>query len=204
MYENRENRLRWLKVLFYIHLAGTFLSALILAATAVPFAVGTWYTWAQRAVSLGVAVCLYLLSGRYYRNAGVVKAAAVILEWLPLGLHALLRLDVQSYTFWLGLLGRASVALSLIALSLEYIGHAAGSPVDKRKWVVLLICSFTVSLLSTMAASLLQPILQTMEMEASLRISKVWNVAVRSLSLAFSAANLVLLHRLIRYQEEVD
>ena len=63
MNENRATLLRWLKVLFYIHLAGCLLSALNLAATAVPFSLGTWYTWAQRGVNLAVAVALLLLPG---------------------------------------------------------------------------------------------------------------------------------------------
>ncbi len=203
MNENTEKLLRWLQMLFYIHLVGALLSTLALASTAFSFAVGSWYTWAQRGVNLGVTLALLLLPNSYYRYAGMVKTAAVILELLPLGLHALLRMDVQTYTFWLGLLGQASIALSLLALSLEYIGHAAGSTGDKTKWFILLICSFTISLLSNVAASLLQPLLNNMAQAGELWLIKLWNISARTLILGVSVIYLVLLRRLVRHQEEV-
>lgn len=203
MNENRATLLRWLKVLFYIHLAGCLLSALNLAATAVPFSLGTWYTWAQRGVNLAVAVALLLLPGNY-RYAGMIKASAMIFGILPMGLHALLRMDVQTYTYWSGILSRLSILMNMFALALEYIAHAAAAPGEKSRWYILLSCSLAVTILSYATMYILQPILQTIEMEEYLHFAKAWNVVVRSLGLVLSAANLVLLHRMIRYQEEAD
>lgn len=203
MNENRATLLRWLKVLFYIHLAGCLLSALNLAATAVPISLGTWYTWAQRGVNLAVAVALLLLPGNY-RYAGMIKASAMIFDILPMGLHALLRMDVQTYTYWSGILSRLSILMNMFALALEYIAHAAAAPGEKSRWYILLSCSLAVTILSCVTMYILQPILQTIEMEEYLHFAKAWNVVVRSLGLVLSAANLVLLHRMIRYQEEAD
>ena len=123
---------------------------------------------------------------------------------LPMGLHALLRMDVQTYTYWSGILSRLSILMNMFALALEYIAHAAAAPGEKSRWYILLSCSLAVTILSYATMYILQPILQTIEMEEYLHFAKAWNVVVRSLGLVLSVANLVLLHRMIRYQEEAD
>lgn len=203
MEERKQFPVKWLWGLFYVHLAGALLSVLALASASFSLAVGGWYTWVQQGVNLAVVVVLLLLPGDY-RYAGIVKAAAMIFGVLPIGLHALLRMDVQTYTYWSGILSRLSVLMNMFALALEYITHAAAAPGEKSKWYILLGCSLAVTLLSHATMYILQPILQTMEMEEYLHFSKAWNVVVRALGLVLSAANLVLLRRLIRYQEEVD
>ncbi len=207
MNDNREKLLRWLQVLFYIHLAGVLLSVLALASTAFSFAVGIWSTWAQRAVSLGLAVCLYLLPGRY-RYAGMVKALGLLCSLVSLVLFRLLyaygvQIDAAVYGRVINWLSRGAMVLSIVALCLEYTTHAQVVPADKTKWYILLGCSLAVTMLSYATMYILQPILQTMEMEEYLHFSKAWNVVVRSLGLVLSVANLVLLHRLVRHQEEV-
>ena len=69
---------------------------------------------------------------------------------------------------------------------------------DKGKWYILLGCSLAITLVSNTAAYFMQPILDALETEEFIRISKVWNVVARTLSLLLSTANLVLLHRLVR------
>ncbi len=203
MEERKQFSVKWLWGLFYAHLAGTLLSALVLASTAFSFAVGGWYTWVQQGVNLAVVVVLLLLPGDY-RYAGIIKVAAMIFGVLPMGLHALLRMDVQTYTYWSAILSRLSVLMNMFALALEYITHSAAAPGEKSKWYILLGCSLATTVVSYATMFILQPILQTMEMEEYLHFSKAWNVVVRSLGLVLSAVNLVLLRRLIRYREEVD
>ena len=208
MYDNREKLLRWLKVLFYIQLASTLLLTLTLASTMFGFTVGSWYTWAQRAVSLGVAVSLYLLPSRY-RLAGMAKALSLMCILIALAFYPVLyALGVQltgtGYAKIYALLAGASEVLALIAMSLEYIMHAVNSREDKTKWHILLGCSLAISLLSSVAVALLQPVLNDMAQAGELWLIKLWNVSARSLSLGVSVIYLVLLHRMIRKQEEVD
>lgn len=204
MNENRETQLRWLRGLFYIHLAGCLLSALALASTVFTFAVGSWYTWAQRAVSLGIAVCLYLLPGRY-RLAGMAKALSLMCILISLAVYPVLyALGVQlagvGYAKIYALLAGASEVLALIALSLEYIAHTSTVPGDKPKWYIFLGCSLAVTALSVVSVKLMQPLLP----DLTVQFIRLWNFGARTLSLAVSVVYLVLLRRVICVQREVD
>lgn len=198
MSRNKEALFRWLGALFYIHVAGALLSVLALAATILPISVGSWYTWAQRAVNLGVAVCLYLLPGKY-RYAGMLKALALLCTLISMGLYPLLNaygIQMQGATYMetIKCLSRCTVALNLLAFIFEFTTHAKNAGRDKVKWYILLGCSLAVTLVSHAAAYFGQPILDSLDME----VTKVWNVAARTLSLLISAAYLVLLNRLVR------
>lgn len=202
MQENRENLLRWLRVLFYIHLAGSLLSALALAATAVPFSLGSWYTWARRAVSPGIVVCLYLLPGRY-RLAGMTRALSLLCNLIALAVHPVLyalgvRLAGAGYALVYTLLAGASELLAMMAVIPEYTAHAAAAPGDKTKWYIFLACSLAVTLASSVFAAVLQPILPKLDV----LFIRFWNLGTRALSLAVRIVYLVLLHRVIRKQEE--
>lgn len=202
MSRNKEALFRWLKVLFFIYVADTLLSVLALAATILPISVGSWYTWAQRAVNLGVAVCLYLLPGKY-RYAGMLKALALLCTLISMGLYPLLNaygIQMQGATYMetIKWLSRCTVALNLLAFIFEFTTHAKNAGRDKVKWYILLGCSLAVTLVSHAAAYFGQPILDALDMEDYIRITKVWNVAARTLSLLISAAYLVLLNRLVR------
>lgn len=204
MNENRETLLRWLKVLFCIQLAGCLLSALTLLSTAVPFSVGGWYTWARRAVSLGIAVCLYLLPGRY-RLAGMVKALSLMCVLISLAVYPVLyacgvQLTGAGYAKIYALLAGASEVLALIAMSLEYITHASTVPGDKSKWYIFLGCSLAVTVLSSVSVALMQPLLP----DLTVQFIRLWNLGARTLSLAVSVVYLVLLRRVICAQQEVD
>lgn len=208
MYANRENSIRWLRGLFYIHLAGCLLSALALLSTAIPFAVGSWYTWTQRAMSLGIVVCLYLLPGRY-RLAAMAKALGLLCGLISLVFYRVLygfgvQLDAEGYELAYTLLGRASDILALIAMILEYTAHANTAPDHKQKWYIFLGCSLAVTLISSVVAALLQPVFNEMVNEGSYGWIKLWNIGARTLSLAVSIIYLVLLQRVIHTQQEVD
>ena len=84
--------------------------------------------------------------------------------------------------------------LNLLAFIFEFTTHAKNAGRDKVKWYILLGCSLAVTLVSHAAAYFGQPILDALDME----VTKVWNVAARTLSLLISAAYLVLLNRLVR------
>ena len=202
MRANNEHLLRWLRGLFYVYVVGVLLSVLALAVTIAPFSVGTWYTWAQQAVNLGVAVCLYLLSGRY-RYAGILNALSLLCTLASLVLYPLLiacgiQMQSAAYMGTIKWLSRFAIVLSFVALILEYMAHAKIADGDKQKWYILLGCSLAITLVSNTATYFLQPIMDALEIEELIRISTVWNVVARTLSLFLNIANLVLLHRLIR------
>lgn len=204
MNENRGNSLRYLHSLFYIQLAGGVLTALIFFATLIPFAVGAWFNVAQTVVNLGVAVCLILLPGRY-RLSGIARAVVAALGWWPFVLHKLLPfldgpVNLPVINAWTFTLGRVSLLLGLAATALEYTAHASAAPKERNKWYVLLACSLTVSLLSTVALSLLQPMLN----ELSVGFIRIWNIMSRSVSLAAEIIYLVLLQRTIRGAESKE
>ena len=204
MEEKKYAPIQWLWGLFYFHLAGTLLSALVLAATALSFSLGSWFTWAERAVSLGIAVCLYLLPGNY-RYAGMVKALGLLCGLIGLVFHPVLlalgvHLDPAGYSLAYTLLSVVSQVLALIAMSLEYITHAATVPGEKTRWYGLLACSLAVSVATHVVADLLQPLLNTVPMEMFLKFASVWNPTVRVLGLGVSVAYLWLLRRLIRHR----
>lgn len=201
MEEKKQLPVTWLWGLFYVHLVGCLLSVFALLDTVMPFSVGGWYTWAQRAVSLGIVVCLYLLSGRY-RLAGMARTLGLLCSLLPLGLHTLLQMNVQTYAALSTVLSRASLVLTLIALFLEYTAHAAAVPADKRKWYILLACSLAATLVSSVAIALLQPLVSNMAQEDLLRFSGRWNGLSRSLSLGTSVVYLALLRRGIDTQRK--
>lgn len=208
MYENRENLLRWLRTLFYIHLTGCLMSALALASTVFTFAVGGWYTWAQRFVSLGIAVCLYLMPGRY-SYAGMAKALALLCTLVSLVLFRLLNaygIQMQGATYMrvLNWLSHGTTVLALVALFLEYTAHAAAAPRDRTKWYIFLGCSLVVAVLSVVSVKLMQPVFDEMVKEGVYRWIKLWNIGARTLSLAGSIVYLILLHRVICAQQEVD
>lgn len=206
MYNNRENLLRWLRALFYIHLASCLLSALTLTSTVFSFSVGSWYTWAQRAFSLGVAVCLILLPG-HYPLAGMAKVLGLLCTLLSLYLYPLLnawgvRLDAASYGEVIHWLSNGSMVLGMIAMVLEYITHAKVTPGDRYKWYILLICSLAVTVISTLLVDFLQPMLDGMSQENLRLFIKLWNGSARFLDLSVSVVYLVLLHRIIHTTEE--
>lgn len=203
MRENNKHLLRWLRALFYIHVVSTLLSVLALVATILSIYVGAWYTWAQRAVNLGIAVCLYLLPGKY-RYAGILKALAMLCTLVSLVLSPMLNTYIQSiaYTGAIDWLSHCATILNFLALVLEYMTHAQISVGNKGKWYILLGCSLAISLTSNTVAYFWQPILDTYETETIVRFTNVWNVVARTLGLFLSIANLVLLHRLLRAKEQ--
>lgn len=206
MNENKETALRYLRPLFFIELAGCLLAALALIATLVPFSVGIWYNWVQRAVALGAAVCLFLLPGRY-RYAGMVKVLGLVCSLVSLVLFRLLyayglQLDAVVYGGAINWLSGGATVLGFVALFLEYTTHAQIAPGEKAKWYILLGCSLAVSLISSVAVWLLQPLMDQMVQAGELWLIKLWNILSHSLSLGVSVIYLVLLHRTIRIHRE--
>lgn len=208
MEDKKQRPIQWLWGLFYCRLAGALLSALVFLATALSFSLGSWHTWAQQAVSVGIAVCLYLLPGNY-RYAGMAKAMGLLSGLICLAFRPVLdalgvRLDTADYNLAYMLLNTASQILALIAMTLEYITHASIVPGEKGRWYGLLACSLAVSVSTQVVASLLKPLLNTLPPETFMQFAAVWNPLVRTLGLGVSIAYLLLLRRLIRHQEEVN
>ena len=97
MEEKRKFPIIWLWGLFWLHVAACLLPFF----GHLPAFVGSWYPWAQRAVSLGIVVCLYLLPGRY-RLAGMAKALGLLCSLISLVFYRVLypigvQLDPEGY-----------------------------------------------------------------------------------------------------------
>lgn len=206
MNDNREKLVRFLRMLFGVQIIGVLLSALALLATVVPFSVGAWYNWVQHAVRLGIAVCLFLLPGRY-RYAGMAKALSLLCSLVSLVLFQVLdaygiQLDGISYGRTLAYLSWGASVLNYAALCLEYTTHARIVPSESNKWYILLGATLGMSLVSTVALHLLQPLVDRMVQDGSLWLMNFWNIVSRSVSLAFSVVYLVLLYQVVRAYEE--
>lgn len=201
MEENRDNFRKWLWALFYIHLAGLALTALTFLSMLLPFSVGGWYTWARRAVNLGIVVCLYLLSGRY-RLSSMVMALGLLCGLLTGLLNSWLRIPVQTLMPISVVLSRASTVLALVALFLEYTAHAKTVPADRNKWHIFLACRLAVTLLSTAGVALLQLVMSQMANRGETWLMELWNVLAWSLNLATGVIYLVLLYRAIYVREK--
>lgn len=206
MKDNREKLVCLLRVLFGVQIIGILLSALALLANVVPFSIGAWYNWVQHAVRLGVAVCLFLLPGRY-RYAGMAKALSLLCSLVSLVLFQVLnaygiQLNGISYGRALAWLSWGASGLNFAALCLEYTTHANIVPSESNKWYILLGAILGISLVSTVALHLLQPLVDRMVQDGSLWLMNFWNIVSRSVSLAFSVVYLVLLYQVVRAQEE--
>lgn len=188
----------YLRGLFYIQLAGCLLSALALLSSLLHFSVGEWFSWAQKAVTLGAAICLLFLNGRY-QLSGFAKAAAFVCGLLPLFLHNLMHMDVQQYVSVNRILGRIALLFSMTAMVLEYSGHAATIPADKRKWNVLLIGSVTFTVLTTVAVDMLQNVMDKVIQNGIPWYITLYNLLAQSLSLAVGILYLFLLNRVISH-----
>lgn len=197
MEENRRFPVKWMWALFCIHLAGLALTALAVLSTLLPFSVGSWYTWARRAVNLGSVVCLYLLSGRY-RLAAMAKALGLVCGLLTGLLNSWLRIPVQTLMPISVVLSNASTVLALVALLLEYTAHAKTVPADRNKWHIFLACRLAVTLLSTVSLALLQPVMSQMVSNGETWLVKLWNILAQSVNLAMGVIYLMLLYRAIQ------
>ena len=92
--------------------------------------------------------------------------------------------------------------LNYAALCLEYTTHARIVPSESNKWYILLGATLGISLVSTVALHLLQPLVDRMVQDGRLWLMNFWNIVSRSVSLAFSVVYLVLLYQVVRAQEE--
>ena len=198
MEENKQLPVKWLWGLFWLHVANCLLPLF----GHLPPLVGSWYPWAQRVVSLGIVVCLYLLPGRY-RLAGMAKALGLLCSVICLVFYRVLyafgvQLDAEGYDLAYTLLSRASDILALTAMILEYTAHAAAVPDHKRKWYIFLCCSLAITLATSVFVALVQPMLE----ELSWVFLLLWNLGARTLSLAASIAYLLLLYRVINAQRK--
>ena len=203
MNDHRKSLLPYYRGLFYLRLLGGLLMLLAFFATLIPFAVGAWYNVVKDIVSIGVAVLLILMSGRW-RLAGSVKVAAAVLTLWPLLLHRWLlpamggAANLAVIQLWTVILTRIALLLNMAAVFLEYTAHAALAPEDRKKWYIFLICSLTVSVLSFVSVSVLQPMLSGL----SAGFIRAWNIASRTVLLAADVMYLVLLQRAIRALEK--
>ncbi len=198
MEENKQLPVKWLWGLFWLHVANCLLPLF----GHLPPLVGSWYPWAQRVVSLGIVVCLYLLPGRY-RLAGMAKALSLVCNLIALVVYPVLnafgaQLTGVHYAYIYTALAGASELLALIAIGLEYVTHAATVPTDRKKWYIFLCCSLVITLATSVFVALVQPMLP----DLNVQFIRFWNLGARTLSLAASIAYLLLLYGVINAQRK--
>lgn len=198
MGENKQLSVKWLWGLLLLRAVDCLLP---LFGQLPPF-VGSWYPWAQRAVSLGIIVCLYLLPGRY-RLAGMAKAMSLVCNLVALAVYPVLnafgaQLTGVHYAYIYTALAGVSEVLALIAIGLEYATHAAAAPADRKKWYIFLYCSMAVTLVSSVFVALVQPMLP----DLTVSFIRLWNLGARTLSLVVSGIYMVLLYRIIDTQRK--
>lgn len=202
MNEHGKLLLPYYRGLFCFRLLGCLMTLPALIATLIPFAVGDWYNVAQNLVSFGVAVWLFLLSGRW-RLAGMAKILSLLCSVICLVFFRLLyayglQPDVAEYGMAINVLRYTAMVLSMIGLFLEYTAHAALISEDRKKWYIFLICSMAVSALSLLSLPLLQPIMDGL----SIGFMSGWNFVSRAVLLAADIVYLALLRRAMRCLEK--
>ena len=198
MEENKQLSIKWLWGLLLLRAVDCLLPLF----GQLPLFAGGGYLWTQRAVSLGIVVCLYLLPGRY-RLAGMAKALSLVCNLMAVAAYPVLnafgvQLTGLHYAYIYTALAGASELLALIAIGLEYVTHAATAPTDRKKWYIFLCCSLAVTLVSSVAVALVQPVLP----DLTVQFIRLWNLGARTLSLAVSVIYMVLLYRIIDTQRK--
>ena len=181
--------LKWLRILFYIHLGGIALSVITMLPINDSFA-----TWISRAITLAAAFCLFRLApaSERYKKAAVFSAVS-------LGLTLLSSLLLPS------LLKLAASILSILATYQEYSGHSdAVSPADpqlSRKWHSLFNWQLFLGVLTAFVSMVAVFALIALELNASL-ITALVAGALSLMGIALSILYLVYLHRMIKLFSE--
>ena len=200
----KDRSLFYLKGILYIHIIALVLSTFVYGAFIKDSASSNVVYYLKQIPNVLVAFCLIKLCGRF-RLPGILKIVYVGLSIWPLIFHNCL-LPVVYYIlpnpillFFLYGPSYISIIVFLAALTLEYIAYASFFPADKKKWYIMLACTFTFSLASYLFAILIpQSVLQNL---SSLFIAR-WNETVQFLQKAAGLIYCVLLWYSIRNYEK--
>lgn len=177
---------KWLQVLFYVHIAAIAVSLISYLPISADFTV-----WVSRAITLGVIISLFQLApvnGRYKK--------AAIFNTVTLGLTLINSLLIPSAIFTL----TASV-FSLLAGYQEYSGHsdmvAETDPRLSRSWHSLFNWEIIVGVLTSLVSVVAVIALAALEMNAT-SITTIIVGILQTVGLILQIIYLLYLNRMIR------
>lgn len=181
---------KWLRNLFYIHIASTALSLISM----LPIPDG-WTVWVSRAISVAAIVCLFQLTPaqQRYKKAFLYRTVTFVLVLIHDTRFGSLPL--------LSFLLLASSVCSIIAQYQEYHGHGdlirEQDPKLADKWHSLFMWQVVFSVLITFAASFLAVLVSMLMGSGTDVASTIVMVITQCLSLALEVVYLVYLNRTI-------
>ena len=180
---------KWLRNLFYIHIA-----SIVLSLPTLIFINNPVTPWLGHALSAGIALCLFYLApaNTRYRTAAILTAVYV-------GLSVLSQLMPSS------LLTIGISILSIIAAYQEFHGHAEiieeKDPKLSRRWKNLFVWQIVIGVIAGFSSVAAVVIMVLAEMDLD-RITTLVAGAVILVSLIPGIMYLVYLHRMIALVEE--
>ena len=180
---------KWLRNLFYIHIA-----SIVLSLPTLIFINNPVTPWLGHALSAGIALCLFYLApaNTRYRTAAILTAVYV-------GLSVLSQLMPNS------LLTIGISILSIIAAYQEFHGHAEiieeKDPKLSRRWKNLFVWQIVIGVIAGFSSVAAVVIMVLAEMDLD-RITTLVAGAVILVSLIPGILYLVYLHRMIALVEE--
>lgn len=181
---------RWLRILFWIHIASIALSLI----SALPINTG-FTTWISRAITAAVMLCLFQLApacGRY-RKAAVFTAVSLDL------------ILIATLLFSSPLLTLAASIFSILAAYQEYSGHsdtvAEADPKLSRNWHSLFNWQLIVGVLTSFVSMVAVIVLAALEMNAA-AITALIAGALSLVSMILQIFYLMYLNRMIKIYSE--
>lgn len=182
--EYRENLpVKWLRYLFYVHIASVAVSALGWVSSSSALNV-----WLGRAVTLGVVVCMYQLAplNPRYKKSFTLRGVMLILTLITYLLHSSMLLTL------------AASVLSILATYQEYHAHselvAQQDEQLSRRWSSLFIWEIIVSVLTTVLTMAATLIMVMGEIGTSAVVAVI-TVIMQMVSLVLGILYLVYLNR---------
>lgn len=179
-YENLP--VKWLRYLFYVHIAGIAVSL----AEVLPL--GNLTVWLGRAVILGVVVCMYQLSSlnERYKKSFIFRGTMLLLTLITYLLYSSAFLTL------------AASVLSIVATYQEYRAHselvAEKDGKLSRNWSSLFLWEILVSVATTALTMAATAILVLGEIGTSATVAMI-TVVMKAVGLVLSILYLVFLNR---------
>lgn len=180
---------KWLQILFYVHIASIALSLISLLPVNDSFSV-----WISRVISAAVAVCLFQLApaSERYKKAAIFSAVS-------------LGLTLASTLLLTTLLTLAASILSLLATYQEYSGHsdmvAEADPKLSRNWHSLFNWQIIVGVLTSVVSMVTVIALAALELNTTV-ITALIVGALSLVGVVLGILYLVYLHRMIKIFSE--
>lgn len=202
MEQQKSMTFRWLQVLFYFHLVSAAMTLLFLVGNVFRLSLsGEWVTWANRVISLGTVLCLFMLPGKFL-PAAIARVGLLLCSLFPMLLPNLLGLE--AYIAAPNILQWVSPVLTVLAIFLEYHAHAMTVPENANRWHLLTLVSLCISLVSMLLLPTLEEAISEMVQNGNTWCIRVYNAVVYLLTLALDGWYLTLLQNNLQMLENKD